>query len=139
MGRGPPTDRFNYVEMEITQGRIQTALQHNQLVDITTRGRHSGRPRRLEIVLHSIGGRLYISGIPSRRRRNWLANLATDPRMTLHLKQGIRADLPATARIIEDEEERRTVLTAVARNWRRSDVETMVRFSPLIEVTVETS
>jgi hypothetical protein len=28
------------------------------------------------------------------------------------------------------------VLTAVARNWRRDDVETMVRQSPLIEVEV---
>jgi deazaflavin-dependent oxidoreductase (nitroreductase family) len=122
--------------MAMTQNDIQTALARNQLVDITTTGRRSGQPRRLEIMMHNIGGRLYISGMPSPRRRSWLANLAADPRLTLHLKQGARADLAATARIIEDEEERRTVLTTVARNWRRGDVETMVRQSPLIEVAV---
>jgi deazaflavin-dependent oxidoreductase (nitroreductase family) len=122
--------------MSIAQEDVQTALARNQLVDITTTGRRTGKPRRLEIAMHNIGGRLYISGMPSPRRRSWLANLAADPRLTLHLKQGTRADLPATARVIDDEEERRAVLTAVARNWRRDDVETMVRQSPLIEVEV---
>jgi hypothetical protein len=45
------------------------------VVDITT----TGEQRRLEIVLHTIGGRLYISGQPSRRRRSWLANLEANP------------------------------------------------------------
>jgi deazaflavin-dependent oxidoreductase (nitroreductase family) len=123
--------------MSISQSEVQAALGHNQIVDITTTGRRSGRPRRLEIAMHSIDRRIYISGIPSQRRRNWLANLAADPRMTLHLKRGVRADLPATARVIEDERERREILGVVAQNWRRDDVETMVRFSPLIEVTID--
>ena len=46
------------------------------------------------------------------------------------------ADLSATARIITDEPERRRILEQVARVWRRTDVDEMVRFSPLIEVTV---
>ncbi len=123
--------------MSIAHGEVQAALGRNQIVDITTTGRRSGRPRRLEIAMHSIDGRIYISGMPSTRRRNWLANLAADPRMTLHLKRGVRADLPATARIIEDEPERREILGVVAQNWRRDDVETMVRLSPLIEVTID--
>src|SRR5216683_7195708 len=69
------------------------------------------------------------------RRRSWLANLEADPHFTFHLKGSTRADLPATARIISDEAERRTVLTEVARAWRRNDVETMVTYSPLVEVT----
>jgi hypothetical protein len=48
----------------------------------------------------------------------------------------VQADLPATARVIEDEAERRTILAQVARNWGRDDVEEMVRYSPLIEVTI---
>jgi hypothetical protein len=56
--------------------------------------------------------------------------------MTVHLKQLVQADLPATAREITDEAERREVLAKVARVWRR-EVEPMVRFSPLIEVTIE--
>ena len=106
------------------------------VVDITTTGRKSGEARRLEIVLHNIGGRLYISGQPSRTRRSWLANLEANPNFTLHVKRGARADLPATAREITDQAERRQVLEHVARNWKRDDVDTMVQYSPLIEVTV---
>ena len=109
------------------------------VVDITTTGRKSGEPRRLEIVLHNIGGRLYISGQPSRRRRSWLANLDADSRFLLHVKRGARVDLPATAREITDPKERRQVLEEVARHWKRDDVDTMMQFSPLIEVTIDGS
>ncbi len=109
------------------------------VVDITTTGRKSGAPRRLEIVLHNIGGRLYISGQPSRRRRSWLANLDANPAFTLHVKRGSRADLPATAREITDQAERRQVLEQVARHWKRDDVDTMVQYSPLIEVNIDGS
>ncbi len=115
--------------------KIRQALTRGRTVDITTKGRRSGEPRRIEIVFHNIDGRIYLSGMPSRRRRSWLANLEADPHFTFHLKGSTRADLPATARIISDEAERRTVLTEVARAWRRNDVETMVTYSPLVEVT----
>jgi deazaflavin-dependent oxidoreductase (nitroreductase family) len=117
--------------------RIRGALARGGVVDITTTGRQSGDPRRIEIVFHNIDGRVYISGMPREERRSWLANLESNPHFTLHLKNGLRADLPATARIIGDEAERREVLAHVARNWRRNDVDTMVRYSPLIEVTIE--
>ena len=116
---------------------VADALRHGHLVDITTTGRRTGRPRRLEITFHNIGGRLFISGIPARSRRSWLANLDADPRMTFHLKGKVRADLPATARIIDDEAERREVLSHVARAWKRDDLEQMVRYSPLVEVTLD--
>jgi len=117
--------------------KIRQALTRGRTVDITTTGRRSGEPRRIEIVFHNIDGRIYLSGMPSRRRRSWLANLEADPHFTFHLKGSTRADLPATARIISDEAERRTVLTEVARAWRRNDVETMVTYSPLVEVTFD--
>jgi deazaflavin-dependent oxidoreductase (nitroreductase family) len=106
------------------------------VVDISTTGRKSGQERRIEIVLHNIGGRLYISGQPSRARRGWLANLDANPKFTLHLKRGARADLAATAREITDPAERRQVLDEVAKHWNRRDVDTMVQYSPLIEVKV---
>src|SRR2546425_7876652 len=117
--------------------KIRQALTRGRTVDITTTGRRSGEPRRIEIVFHNIGGRIYLSGMPSRRRRSWLANLEADPHFTFHLKGSTRADLPATARIITDEAERRAVLTEVARAWRRNDVETMVTYSPLAEVSFD--
>ena len=117
---------------------IRTALSRGGRIDITTTGRASGRPRRIEIVFHRIDGRMWISGIPSSRRRSWLANLAADPRMIVHLKGPIAvADLPATARIVEDPAERRTILDRVARAWRRTDLDRMVAQSPLIEVILE--
>ena len=106
------------------------------MVDITTTGRQSGKPRRLEIVFHNVDGRIYISGIPSTNRRSWIANLDADPHLPFHLKGKVKADLPATARVIEDEAERRKILPHIARNWGRKDLEVMVRYSPLIEVTL---
>lgn len=116
---------------------IRAALDQGGIVDITTTGRQSGEPRRIEIVFHNVGGRVVISGMPIRERtRAWLRNLEADPRLTLHLKQGVTADLPATARIVTDEAERRELLVHVARNWNRTDVDAMVAWSPLVEVTV---
>ena len=117
--------------------RVRSALARGGTIDITTTGRATGKPRRIEIVFHNIGGRIYISGIPSPRRRSWLANLEAQPSFTVHLKGGMRVDIPAHARIIDDEAERRRILPAVARNWRRNDLERMVRQSPLIEVVLD--
>src|SRR5260370_36871196 len=117
--------------------KVRDALSRPMtVVDISTSGRKSGQERRIEIVLHNIGGRLYISGQPSRRRRSWLANLDANPKFTLHLKRGARAELPATAREITDKRERRQLLEQIARNWKRTAADTMVAYSPLIEVTL---
>jgi deazaflavin-dependent oxidoreductase (nitroreductase family) len=120
--------------MAVTKDAIDAALEHGHTIDITTTGRQSGKPRRLEIVFHNIDGRIYISGIPSPRKRSWLANLEAEPHFTFHLKGRTRADLPAVARVISDEAERRAILPHIARTWNR-DLEQMVRYSPLIEVT----
>jgi deazaflavin-dependent oxidoreductase (nitroreductase family) len=120
------------------QDPIQAALSRGGTIDITTIGRTSGRPRRIEIVFHRIDGRIWISGQPSPRRRSWLANLADDPRVTIHLKGPIaKADLPATARVVDDPIERRRILERVARAWNRTDVDRMVAQSPLIEVILD--
>lgn len=112
-------------------------LPHGQLIDITTTGRRTGTLRRIEIVLHNFDGRLYIAGMPNPdRKRAWLLNLEADPRLTIHLKASTIADLPAVARVITDDRERREVFARVARVWRGQDVETMTRHSPLIEVSL---
>jgi deazaflavin-dependent oxidoreductase (nitroreductase family) len=117
--------------------RITKALARGGVIDITTVGRQTGQPRRIEIVFHPIDGRTYISGMPFERRRGWLANLDDNPRFTFHLKGGVSADLPATARIITDEADRRRIRAPIAKTWKRNDLETMVRQSPLIEVTLD--
>jgi deazaflavin-dependent oxidoreductase (nitroreductase family) len=123
--------------MSATKEAIDSALERGHTIDITTTGRETGQPRRLEIVFHNIAGRIYISGMPFPKRRSWLANLDADPRFTFHLKGKVRADLPATARVIDQEPERLEILPHIARVWGRKDIEEMVRHSPLIEVTIE--
>jgi len=118
----------------VTKDAIEAALERGHTIDITTKGRRSGQARRLEIVFHNIGGRIYISGTPYPGKRKWLLNLEADPHFTLHLKGRTRADLPAVARVIDDETERREVLPHIARAWKRNDLDRMVRYSPLIEV-----
>lgn len=119
---------------------ISAALSRGGVIDSTTTGRASGEPRRIEIVFHRIDGRIWISGMPSPRRRSWIANLAADPRLTVHLKgPAAVADLPARARIADDPIERRHVLEQVARAWKRTDLDVMVATSPLIEVTIDES
>jgi deazaflavin-dependent oxidoreductase (nitroreductase family) len=115
--------------------RISHALSRGHVIDITTTGRRTGKPRRVEIVFHNFDGRLYISGMPGRKRA-WLANLETDPNFTFHLKAGVTADLPARARVITEPAERREILAKVAQAWRRNDVDVMVDSSPLIEVEI---
>ena len=117
---------------------IRRALAQSGVIDITTTGRRSGQPRRIEIVFHVIGGHIYISGMPrADRTRSWLSNLEANPRFTFHLKRGVSADLPATARVVTDDTERRTILEHVARAWNRTDLDTMVASSPLVEVTID--
>jgi deazaflavin-dependent oxidoreductase (nitroreductase family) len=112
---------------------VRLALRTGGVIDITTTGRRSGEPRRIEIVFHHLDGRVWISGLPGPRA--WLDNLRADPRLTFHLKGGIHADLAATARIVEDELTRRAMLTRITRSWRReSQLERFVADAPLIEV-----
>ncbi|MBA2634046.1 MAG: nitroreductase family deazaflavin-dependent oxidoreductase [Chloroflexi bacterium] len=113
--------------------RVRRALQRGHRIDITTTGRKSGRPRRIELVFHNIDGRIYISGRPG-WPRGWIANLRANPHMTFHLKQGFVADLPATARVITDRAERERVLGPISVGWGY-DTALMVVSSPLIEVT----
>jgi len=116
---------------------IRRTLSRGQVIDITTIGRRTGKARRIEIVLHVFGDHMYISGLPSRRSRAWIHNLQSDPNLTVHLKgPDPVADVQATARIITDQAERWRILEQVALAWRRTDVDEMVRFSPLIEVTI---
>jgi deazaflavin-dependent oxidoreductase (nitroreductase family) len=113
---------------------VRNALDHSQVIDLTTIGRLSGEPRRIEIFIHNLDG----SGMPvAGRTRAWLRNVADNPAVTLHLKGQLAvADVGGTARVVTDPAERRVLIEGVARNWKRTDVDVMVEHSPLIEVTV---
>jgi deazaflavin-dependent oxidoreductase (nitroreductase family) len=114
---------------------LSSALHRSQVIDLTTTGRRTGQPRRVELFLHDLDGRLFISGMPFSQKRHWLLNVEADPHVTVHLKHGMVADVPATARVVEEPAERRPLIEAAARRWGRHDVELMMVQSPLIEIT----
>jgi deazaflavin-dependent oxidoreductase (nitroreductase family) len=116
--------------------QVRDALRQGHTIDITTNGRKSGKPSRIEIAFQNIDGTIYISGFPG--KRDWYANLIANPAFTFHLKQNVSADLPATARPITDPAERRTVFIPFLANWDRSpEIEKWMTDSPLVEVTIE--
>jgi deazaflavin-dependent oxidoreductase (nitroreductase family) len=80
-------------------------------IDITTIGAKTGTPRHIEIWFYRAAGRIYLSGLPS--RPSWYVNLVANPRFTFHLKNGVTADLAATAVPITDEATRRKVFTEI--------------------------
>lgn len=109
-------------------------------VDITTTGRRSGEPRRIEIWVVKVGERVVIGGTPG--ARDWIANLRRDPRMTLHLKgdpDGVVADLPGTATELLDPAVRREVWEHPATHWYRTqtDVDDLVANAPTVEFVVD--
>ena len=118
---------------------VRDAVLHGRrLIDITTIGRRTGKPRRIEITYHVIDAHIYISGLPvAGRTRAWLRNMAADPRFTFHLKGRVPADIPATGRVITDEAERCAVFTEIVKVWPQQDIDTMTRHAPLVEVTLE--
>lgn len=99
------------------------------------RGAQEPLALELELVYHNVDGRILISGKPG-FPRSWIANLRANPRFTFHLKHGVRADLPATARVITDRAERERLLTPIAEGWR-INLTVMVASSPLVEVTFD--
>jgi deazaflavin-dependent oxidoreductase (nitroreductase family) len=114
--------------------RIQRALENDRTIDITTTGRHSGEPRRIEIWMYRYDGRTFLSGSPG--RRDWYANLVANPEFTFHLKGSTQADLPAIAHPITDEAARREVIEGILEELGRGsgNLEEWVARSPLVEV-----
>ena len=114
--------------------QVQQALAQGGVIDITTRGRNTGQPRRIEIRFHHIEGQVYITGRPP-RRRDWYANLLAHPEFTFHLKERIQADLPARATPILDQARRRAIIAAIhQKRGTYQDVEAWVEHSPRVAV-----
>jgi len=116
---------------------IRRALANGLTCDITTTGRTSGKPRRIEIWYCVLEGRVYITGTPG--PRDWYANLLAQPRLVFHVKEGAQADLPARATPITNPAERRRILGHAMRNnsWFMAqdyDLDAWVAASPLVAI-----
>jgi len=96
---------------------IEAALSRGGIADITTTGRKSGLPRKIEIYFHQIDGDYYLTGHVG-RKRDWEANIKTNPQFTLHLKRGVEADVPVIGETESDPEVRGRILyRAIVDNW----------------------
>ena len=62
--------------------------------EVSTTGRRSGQPRRVEIWYVVVDGDVVLTGTPG--TRHWLANVRDHPTAVLHLRQPDR-DLPVVA------------------------------------------
>jgi hypothetical protein len=116
---------------------VWRALRRGLTCDITTIGRRSGQPRRIEIWYFVIAGRVYLTGTPG--RRDWYANLLVRARLIFHVKEHASIDLPAHAVPITDPIERRRIMAEVLRQngWFASQqysLEDWVADSPLVAV-----
>lgn len=93
------------------------AMDGGGIADITTTGRRTGDPHRVEIYFHQFDGDYYLTGRPG-RKRDWEANIESDPRFTLHLKGGITADVPVVGETDVDIEQRARILRrALVESW----------------------
>lgn len=116
--------------------QIRQALAQDRIIDITTTGRSSGRPSRVEMWFHNLDGEIYISGSPG--TRDWYANMVAHPDFTFHLKGSMIADLPARATPITGPGERRTIMARILNGINRSsDLDAWVARSPLVAVAFE--
>jgi deazaflavin-dependent oxidoreductase (nitroreductase family) len=115
---------------------ISRALARDRTIDITTSGRKSGLPRRIETWFYRADGRVYLTGAPG--RRDWYANLLANPEFTFHLKQSMVADLPARATPVLERDVRRAIFTTILRDLGQPhDLDAWLKGSPLVVVSFD--
>lgn len=96
---------------------VKEAMDRGGIADITTTGRKSGQPRRIEIYFHQFDGHYYLTGRHG-AKRDWEANIVANPSFTLHLKRGVQADVAVVGEPESDPDERARILRrALIESW----------------------
>lgn len=109
----------------------RAALAAQRTIDLTTKGRRSGLPRRIEIWWFHVEDRFIVSGTPG--RRDWLANIHADPSVVIHVNG---EDIPAHAVPVGDQEFRRRFFTRPSTSWysSQSQLDRLVEMAPMVEI-----
>jgi len=115
------------------------ASNHEELarfrtIDLTTTGRRSNRPSRIEIWWFHVDDRFIITGTPG--RRDWFANIAQNPQVVIHTALG---DYPGTASIVVDTTFRKRVFTHPDIGWyaTQAELEHLIASAPMIEIHLD--
>ena len=83
---------------------------------VTTRGRRTGKPHRIEIWFGLVGDSLYLLA-EGRERADWIRNMRADPNVSVKVQD---VTFEATARFVdnpEQEDAARKVLAAKYQDW----------------------
>jgi deazaflavin-dependent oxidoreductase (nitroreductase family) len=105
--------------------------------DLSTTGRRSGIPRRVELWYVVVDEQIVLTGTPG--PRHWLSNLRANPDATLHLRRPHRV-VPVRAEELTDGPRRRHVAEEAWRlqPWyaaQPSTIEDWVTYSPMVVLT----
>jgi deazaflavin-dependent oxidoreductase (nitroreductase family) len=117
---------------EMTTSRpTDDELARHRTIDLTTIGRRSGRPSRIEIWWFYIDGSFFITGTPG--PRDWYANVLADPNDTIH---AAGHDLRATANPVSDVEVRSRVFDSELTRWysSQSQRQRLIDDAPMVKI-----
>lgn len=121
-------------EADRTAAPSVETLASTLTIDITTIGRRSGKPARIEIWWFRVDGRFIIAGTPG--PRDWYANLVANDRIVVHVDGH---DLVGTATPVSDPEIRRAFFTDAQTSWYSDNagLEALVAHGPMVEVRLD--
>ena len=109
-------------------------LASHRTIDLTTYGRRTGLPRRIEIWWFHVDGRFIITGTPG--RRDWLANVRSNPAVIVHVAG---MDLAGQAVLVDDVVFRRSFFMRPATSWysTQAELERLVATAPMVEIVFD--
>jgi deazaflavin-dependent oxidoreductase (nitroreductase family) len=107
-------------------------LARHRTIDLTTIGRRSGQPSRIEIWWFYIDGSFFITGTPG--ARDWYANVNADPNVVIHVAGH---DLPATAQPVSEVETRSRVFDSELTRWysSQSQRQRLIDDAPMVRIS----
>lgn len=118
--------------------KVRDFLDSGGITDITTIGRSTGEPRRIEIRIHNIDGEIYITGFPG--KRSWYANMLSNSHFIIHVKggpgsTGLEADVEGVASDVSAMDRRSDIIPKmVAKANLPGDIGERIRSSVLVHV-----
>lgn len=122
--------------------RITNILTTDRAFEITATGCKRAKSHHAEIRLHSLGGKLCTTGIPTHRRGCYV-NPSAQPNLEFYPKQSAWTETDAYAPPILDEDVRQVLLEKILatidaeRDDNNRDLDDWCMCSPLVEVTLQ--
>jgi deazaflavin-dependent oxidoreductase (nitroreductase family) len=112
---------------------LDDELRAASVCRLTTTGRSSGAPRRIELWFAAVGDRWYaLAG--GRDRAHWVRNLRADPRVRVEIRG---RTFEGTGRVVEDTDDDPAAREAIAAKYGRRGLEGWLRESLPVAIDLE--